>query len=168
MIGKYEHTIADPHEYVSILYLQFTFDLHGALQTDLYVKPTDSRSYLQYGNAHPNHVFSAVVFSQCVWLIRIINCNLRLENRLNELKDTFLNSNYPVSMVDKIIAKVLSIERCLKKPQNRSNSYIIVPLTTPPKTIRIISTHGGDRIKKNCFRTKKIVLFRTIHQYKSE
>lgn len=149
LIGKYglyidEHTIVDPHEYVSFLDLQFTFDLDGALQTNLYVKPTDSRSYLQYGSAHPNHVFSAVVFSQCVRLRRIINCNIRLENRLSELKDAFLNSNYPVSMVDKIIAKVSTMERCLKKPQNRSNSSIIVPPTTPPKTVRIISTYGSD------------------------
>ena len=68
------------------------------------------------------------------------------ESPRSDLKDAFPNSNYPVSMVDKIakIAKVLTMERSLNKPQNRSNSSIIVPPTTPPKTVRIISTVYGS------------------------
>ena len=101
-------------EYIAFLYIQYSFDGEGALQTDLFVKPTDSRSYLQFGSTHPNHVFSAIVYSQCLRLRRTINCNQRHANRLGELKQAFMNSNYPSKMVNNIITKVLSMDRVLK------------------------------------------------------
>ena len=137
-----EHTIADLHEYVAFLDIQFTFDIDGKLQTDLYVKPTDSRSYLQYGGSHPNHIYSGIVFSQCHRLRRIINSTERLICRLEELKTYFLNSNYPVKMVQNIITKVSKAERKLPKCRNSSNSSIIVPPS--PQKIRVISTFGSD------------------------
>ena len=139
-----EHTIMDPGEYITFLDIQFTLDREGDLQTDLYIKPTDSRSYLQYGSSHPSHVFSAVVFSQCVRLRRIINCNTRLRKRLEDLKCAFLNSNYPENMVNKIVNKASSMERTLKRPHNRSNSTEIVPPPTPQKSVRVITTFGSD------------------------
>ena len=137
-----EHVIMDPQEFVSFLDIQFTFDNDGKLQTDLYVKPTDSRSYLQYGSAHSNHTFSGIVHSQCLRLRRIINNNERLSTRLEELKTCFLNSNYPKNMVNNITKKVSTLERQLPKSRNSSNSSIIVP--TSPKKIRVISTYGND------------------------
>ena len=41
-----EHNIEDPGSYVSILRYTVCFDFDGNLQTDLYVKETDARSYL--------------------------------------------------------------------------------------------------------------------------
>ena len=140
-----EYTIADKHEFVSFLDIQFTFDVDGKLQTDLYVKPTDSRSYLQFGSAHANHVYSGVVYSQCLRLRRIINCNDRLKFRIEEIKQCFYNSNYPKKMVNNISDKVLKMERRLHKPHNNSNSSLIVPTTpSPQKSIRVISTYGSD------------------------
>ncbi|MCP4460195.1 MAG: hypothetical protein GY816_19550 [Cytophagales bacterium] len=97
-----EFTIVDTGEFVPFLDIRYTFDNEGTLQTDLYVKPTDSRSYLEFGNTHPNHVFSAIVYSQCLRLRRTINCNTRLTHRLDELKQAFMNSNYPERMVNRI------------------------------------------------------------------
>ena len=139
-----EHGIVDPGEYVAFLDIQYTFDGEGALQTDLFVKPTDSRSYLQFGSTHPNHVFSAIVYSQCLRLRRTINCNQRLANRLGELKQAFMNSNYPSKMVNNIITKVLSMDRVLKNPKNRSNASIITPPATPARITRVFSTYGSD------------------------
>ena len=139
-----EHNIVDPGEYVAFLDIQFTFDLEGTLQTDLYVKPTDSRSYLQFGSTHPNHVFSAIVYSQCVRLRRIINDNDRLSRRLAELEVAFLNSNYPSRMVNNIITKVSSMPRILKDQKNRSNASTISPTPIAPKTARVITTYGSD------------------------
>ncbi|KAL5266467.1 hypothetical protein ACHWQZ_G003754 [Mnemiopsis leidyi] len=139
-----EHNIVDPGEYVAFLDIQFTFDPEGTLQTDLYVKPTDSRSYLQFGSTHPNHVFSAIVYSQCVRLRRIINDNDRLSRRLAELEVAFLNSNYPSRMVNNIITKVSSMPRILKDQKNRSNASTISPTPIAPKTARVITTYGSD------------------------
>ena len=139
-----EHNIVDPSNYVAFLDIQFTFDQEGSLQTDLYVKPTDSRSYLQYGSTHPNHVFSAIVYSQSLRLRRIINNDTRLRGRLEELKEAFLNSNYPANMVNNIIAKVASLSRVLKDRNNRSNAATISPTPVINRTARIITTYGSD------------------------
>ena len=55
-----EHTIADPGQYVAFLDVQFCFSEDGDLMTDLYVKETDSRSYLYYGSSQPRHTFSSI------------------------------------------------------------------------------------------------------------
>ena len=47
------------------------------LQIDLFVKPTDSRSYPKFGSTHLNHVFGAIVHSQSLRLRKIMDCNQR-------------------------------------------------------------------------------------------
>ena len=139
-----EHTIEDPHQFVAFLDIQFCFNEDGDLETDLYVKPTDSRAYLQYGSAHPNHVYSGIVYSQCFRLRKIINNTTRLHTRIAEMKSDFQNSNYPQKMVTNIGAKILAMDRVLPKPKNLSNASIIAPSTPSPNKIRVISTYGSD------------------------
>ena len=149
-----EYTITDFNEFVAFLDIQFRFNANGRLETDLYRKPTDSRSYLQFGSAHPNHVYSSIVYSQCIRLRRIINCDDRLKMRIDELKLAFMDSHYPKKMVDNISNKVLKMERKLPKPHNSSNSSVVVPASTPsPKSIRMISTFGSDSDLLNVVRT---------------
>ena len=81
-----ESNICPTNTFVPFLDIQFCFDDSGSLQTDLYVKPTDSRAYLNLGSAHPKHTFSGIVYSGCFRLRRIINNQERLEHRLQELK----------------------------------------------------------------------------------
>ena len=38
---------------VHFLDIIFWFDLEGQLQTDLYVKPTDARTFLNFNSCHP-------------------------------------------------------------------------------------------------------------------
>ena len=142
-----ESTIAAPSEFVSFLDIQFCFSTDGNLETDLYVKPTDARTYLQYGSAHPNHIYSGIIYSQCFRLRRIINSNSRLHIRIGELKQAFLNSNYPKNMIQNISDKVLKMERKLPAPDKSSNALTTSPeLPSPIKrpTIRVISTFGSD------------------------
>ena len=138
-----EYTIGDLNSPVPFLDIQFSFDPNGALKTDLYVKETSSRSYLYYGSTHPNHVYSSIVYSQCLRLRRIINDNDLLSLRIDELKISFYNSNYPRKMVENICSKVKSMDRKLKPCHNSSNSSILVP-SSPDKSIRAISTFGVD------------------------
>ena len=93
--------------------VQYKF-INGQLVTDIYQKPTDSHQYLHYCSSHPRHVFQGIVFSQGLRFRRIINCNIRLRLRLNELTEHFRNSGYPIStMVESIFNKISSMERCL-------------------------------------------------------
>ena len=71
-----ESIIKDVGEFVPFLDILFCFDINGDLQTDLYVKPTDARSYLNFGSAHPNHTFSGIVYSQCLRLTRKLSTTI--------------------------------------------------------------------------------------------
>ena len=134
-----EHTIKNPGHYISFLDIMFCFDSEGQLQTDLYVKETDARSYLFYGSSHANHVFAGIVYSQCLRLRRIINNQERLNNQLEILKECFLNCNYPKKMVDNITSKFKSFNRILKRKEQTN-------VSTSPDTIRVVSTFNSDRL----------------------
>ena len=117
------------------LYHYYYFN--GELQTDLYVKPTDARSYLNYGSAHPNHTFSGIVYSQCLRLRRIINDDTRLKIRIEELCSAFQKSGYPLKMLNNISSKVLSMERQLERTP-------LLVENTASKPILVVSCYGSD------------------------
>ena len=134
-----EFIIKEVGVFVPFLDIQFCFNIDRHLQTDLYIKPTDSRSYLHYSSAHPHHIFSGIVFSQCLRLRRIINDQSRLESRLKELCKAFEKSGYPKNMLRDISTKVLNTER-------ESNLYnnTTVTVGNSAKQIPVISCHGTD------------------------
>ena len=57
-----------PNGSVNFLDVKFWFDKNNLVQTDLYQKPTDARHYLHFSSCHPNHVFSGIVYGQCLRL----------------------------------------------------------------------------------------------------
>ena len=128
-----ESTIADPGHFVAFLDILYCLGLDGEVQTDLYIKPTDSRAYLQYGSSHPNHVYSGVVYSQCYRLRKIINDTTRLKAQISEIKSDFKNSNYPQKMIENISKKILTMERKLPRPKYSSNTSIVPPNTPSPQ-----------------------------------
>ena len=130
-----ESNFQPPTKFVNFLDIQFCFDSVGNLQTDLYIKETDSRSYLNFASAHPNHTFSGTVYAQSLRLRRIINCKDRLRTRLVELSEVFKEAGYPKKMVTEITAKVLDSERDISIKQKEDN---------PSDQIRVISTYKAD------------------------
>ena len=133
-----EYPILDPSQYVSFFDIMFCFDSEGQLQTDLYVKETDARSYLFFGSSHANRVFAGIVYSQCLRLRRIINNQERLNKQLNILKVCFVDCNYPKTMVENIMSKVKASERIIKRKEPTNTK-------TSPDTIRVISTFNSDK-----------------------
>ena len=127
--------IEEPGVFVAFIAIKYCFDTKGDLQTDLHIKETDSRSYLSFGSQHPNHIFSGIVYSQCLRLRRIINNTDRLHAQLLDLKDSFIKSKYPPKMVNNIIEKVKSLER---------NIYYERPVKEPSNLIRVVTTSGSD------------------------
>ncbi len=127
-------------EYVPFLDTQFCFDIDGTLQMDLYTKPTDSKSYLNFHSAHPNHTFTGIVYSQLLRLRRIINDDGRLKKRIDEFKTRFHNAKYPAKLVNDIASKVLTMSRSLNRKGKPSSAE--VASQTPP--IRLVSIFGSD------------------------
>ena len=97
-----ESTICETNQFIPFLDIQFCFNSEGQLQTDLYTKPTDSRSYLNFASAHPRHTFQGIIYSGCFRLRRIINDQDRLEKRLKELGECFKSAGYPVHLIERI------------------------------------------------------------------
>ena len=149
-----ESTIKDINQFAPFLDIQFCFDFDGNLQTDLYVKPTDARSYLNFKSAHPQHVFPGIVYSQCLRLRRIINDNDRLKLRLEELCSAFQKSEYPTKLLKKIVEKVLNMERLLERPNPNDDE-------DSSKPILIISCNGNDEKLVKSVRNAEEELLRT-------
>ena len=160
LIDEYE--VENTGSFVSFLDVKFTFDANGQLQTDLHVKETDARSYLHFSSSHPNHIFSGIVYSQCLRLRRIINSTERLKTQLDILKDAFLESGYPKKMVDNIAANVLTKERILER-KNKSAATTVEATTSEP--IRVISSFGSDSDLVNIVQKYEPHLRRTLSFY---
>ena len=137
-----EANVEEVGSFAPFLDIMFCFNHCGILETDLYIKPTDSRSYLHFGSAHPKHVYSGTVYSQCLRLRRIIICNAKLKARLIDLCDCFVLCGYPKSLITRISEKVLKMKRDLNvliKKQPLEG-----PCTNSCGTIRVVSTFGSD------------------------
>jgi hypothetical protein len=132
-----EFVIKEINEFAPFLDIQFCFDSEGKLQTDLFTKPTDARSYLHFSSAHPKHVFPGIVYSQCLRLRRIINDDHRLKNRLAELTVAFKKSGYPQNLLQNIASKVQLLQRELERPTSANE-------TQQPNPILLVSCHGND------------------------
>ena len=122
---------------MNFLDILFGFDGNKELQTNLYRKPTDARSYLNYNSCHPNYTFAGTVYSQALRIRRIVNDQNRFEKRLDELAIDFQKSEYPEKMIQNIIDKV--------KKQKRDLSQKDKPTNSGDETILAISTFGRDK-----------------------
>ena len=186
-----ESIVKDVGEYVPFLDIQFCFNKDGDLQTDLYIKPTDARSYLNYTSAHPKHTFSRIVYSQCLRLRRIINHQDRLKLRLDELCLAFEKSGYPKSMLQNISAKVLNTPRQLRSTETNNDAettdvtnendtthnqqsgesnnsdesepiLVVSNFGTDDKLIKSIKNFENDFLKTNTFKNTKKTFFKFV------
>ena len=163
-----ESLIMEIGEFAPFLDILFCFDKSGKLQTDLYVKPTDARSYLNFSSAHPNHIFSGIVYSQCLRLRRIINDNARLKQRLSELTEAFEKSDYPKNMLVNISSKVLNMQRILNQSSSTSEDtnskpvLIVSCFGTDEKLVKTLKSQEDDLLKTNSFKNSSKPLFQFV------
>ena len=152
---KFAKNNKDP---VNFLDIKFWFDNEGDLQTDLYIKPTDARAYLNFTSCHPVHIFPGIIYTQALRLRRIINNQERLLTKMNELKMDFKKAKYPANMITNITNKVISFPRPIGRNKTISSNHN-TELTDSfhEKTkdgngklkVKIITTHGRDSVLKN-------------------
>ena len=84
------------------------------------------------------YIDSGIGYSQFLRLRRIINSDIRLENRINDLKQAFIDAHYPKGMIDNIKCKVLNSQRCLdRRLQQDVSEGKILP-------IKVVSTFDCD------------------------
>ena len=128
----------EPGRLVHFLDISFGFDFDGELSTDIYIKETDSRSYLNFKSCHPRFIFSSVIYSQALRYRRIIINQDLLNIRLMELYRNFRLSDYPHTMINNILEKVKELPRTLTHNQQTEQ--------TNEKVVRLISTYGQNHL----------------------
>ena len=77
---------AEPGRMVHFLDIAYAFGFDGGLVTDIHIKETDSRTYLNFHSHHPPYIFSSIIYSQALRYRRIINKNEILYTRLDEIR----------------------------------------------------------------------------------
>ena len=75
----------------------------GIIETDVYMKPTDSHQYLLSSSCHPFYCKKGIPYSQALRLNRICSNNEFLDERCNGLEKYFLERGYSEKMVPKEI-----------------------------------------------------------------
>ena len=124
------YDITESHVYSVFLDVKYKF-VDGRLITDIYHKPTDAHSYLNFNSCHPRHMFRSIVHSQALRYRRIINDDQLLREGLHKLTGYFLDCGYPRSLVEPVIDSVLSAPRCLDYRARDDTSAFLVPFMTP-------------------------------------
>ena len=95
----------------------------GRIETDLYVKPTDSHQYLLPSSCHPFYCKKGIPYSQALRLNRICS-NKFFDKRCNDLEKYLLDRGYSERMVRKEILRARAIPRdtLLGKVNNQKNN----------------------------------------------
>ena len=96
---------------VNFLDTTLKYDKITGLTTDLYVKPTDTQSYLRYDSCHPQHIKNSLPYSQFLRLRRI--CSDRKDYVLHSLQmiRSFTHRGYPLTKLLDNFNKVYDIAR---------------------------------------------------------
>ena len=105
-INKAHPTIKFTAEWskTSINFLDVTVSLiERVIETDLFVKPTDSHQYLQSSSCHPFHCKKGIPYSQALRLNRICSETNSFDKRCNDLERFLLERGYSSKLVRKEI-----------------------------------------------------------------
>ena len=106
----------------SINFIDVTVSIaEGVIETDLYVKPTDSHQYLLSSSCHPFYCKKGIPYSQALRLNRICSNNEFFDKRCNDLEKYLLERGYSEKMVRKEILRARAIPRdaLLEKVNNQ-------------------------------------------------
>ena len=77
--------------------------------TNVYVKSTNVRQYVEYSSCHPKSCKNGIPYSQGKRYRRIISNDKKFEESILQLRDFFLERNYPASIVDEALGNVSSL-----------------------------------------------------------
>ena len=85
--------------------------IHGRLETDLYMKPTDSHQHLHYLSSHLEHTKRSIVYSQTLRVNRLSSLEKDFNCHKLNMKEWFIKRNYPESIIDKEMKKFCFLEQ---------------------------------------------------------
>ena len=106
-----EFTIEWSRQSVPFLDTRVIFDPHIGLYTDLYIKPTDTHSYLRFSSCHPPHIMRGLPYSQFLRLRRICYKNTDFYLHALNMVRNFIQRGYPPVELLKTLRRVINTPR---------------------------------------------------------
>ena len=120
----------------------------GRIETDLYRKPTDRNGYLLPQSCHQPAVFTSIPYSLAYRIQRICSCEMKRDQRMDELKEMLLQRNYPRGVINAAIEKAKAVPRLealkrVEKSKQKSDRQIMVCQYDPrlPSVSQIMKKH---------------------------
>ena len=109
--------------------------VNNQITTDIYQKPTDSKQYLLFKSCHPKHIKLNIPYNLAKRICTIVSDKTTQDLRLQDLKRTLIERQYPPSLIDLGINKAKKLDpKTLKTPKQTTTSQL--------KTLLYISTHN--------------------------
>ena len=120
--------------------------INGKLETNLYHKPTDSRSYVPFNSAHPKHILVNIPFSLANRVHRLVSTPDNRDKELKELEVILKNLNYPPNIINQgfqraannvVSPSSITNSQSRKKPLhfvttfNKNNPNVFNPVISP-------------------------------------
>ncbi|XP_072438985.1 uncharacterized protein [Chiloscyllium punctatum] len=134
---KFTWTISD----TSLPFLDLSISISDdRLNTDIFYKPTDSHSYLDYTSSHPISCKNAIPYSQFLRLRRICSQEDQFHHRTHQLASFFRDRNFPSHVVKDALQRISSTSRTSTlrpHPSNRNKDRTPLVLTFHPTNLCI-------------------------------
>ena len=102
------------------------------IETDIFYKPTDSKTYLLFTSCHPKHTKVSIPFSLARRLRTIISNEDTFDIRAQELEEYLIKQKYPKTLIQAGIQKAKSLHRTnlLNEINPRNNQDAIAYVST--------------------------------------
>ena len=110
MPGTIKFKFEFSNEKVNFLDLEIYIE-DGRLMSDLYVKPTNSQLFLDYGSNHPQHCKKAIPYSQALRVVERCSTEENRDNHLTNLKNKFEERHYPTDLINEQFGRAKQEER---------------------------------------------------------
>ena len=101
---------------------------NGKLETDLFVKSTDTHQYLHSKSCHRFHTKAGIPYGQALRLKRIISNEDKFESRCTDLKNWLVKRGFEEKMVADQISKAKSQDRDTLLRQEKKKGEQVGPL----------------------------------------
>ncbi|CAJ0942722.1 unnamed protein product [Ranitomeya imitator] len=95
-----DFTMTHHHHEISFLDTLVMTDIYGNLSTDLYSKPTDLNSLLDYDSFHPRRMINSIPKSQIHRVHKIVSDPSLKAQRTTEMQSKFQNRGYPPQVLN--------------------------------------------------------------------
>ena len=124
-LNKYHKTIKftaeTSKEEISFLDTKVRINKDQKLYTDLFVKPTDTNSYLKYDSAHPPNCKKSIPYSQFLRIKRICQNEQYFLTHAETKKQEFKTKGYPEKELERALNEVKNKDRNdLLNPKNKN------------------------------------------------